>query len=151
TGQELAPDALETLLTKSLAKTWARHAPEGDGKTVSRWVVKMVNEQIGQSVAAVNGIVMDPIAFRHAVSLLNDLHVCFSTRAVAGRQGGWTIWLTADGEAPNATESDLSPAGLALARAPWIKRRVPPDNDLIQAIVEAVLDDPQKAGGFSLI
>src|SRR5213079_3067971 len=107
--------------------------------------------QVVHTIATVNGISMDSIAFRHAVSLLNDLHICSSTRALPGREGGWTIWLTADGEAPEGRDDESSPAALALAEAPWIKRRLVPEDLVLDAIVEAILSDPGKGGGFSLV
>jgi hypothetical protein len=92
---------------------------------------------------------MDSIAFRHAVSLLNGLHISFDTRALPGREGGWSIWLTADGDAPRSDQDERVPAATALETPPWIKRRVPPDDVVLEAIIQAILADSQRS--FSLI
>ena len=51
----------------------------------------------------------------------------------------------------DSEEEDRSPASVALDEQPWIKRRMPLGKQVAAAIVDAILTDTQKAGGFSLI
>ena len=151
-AQSIPSEQFQTLLKSNLEKTWARRAPSGQNKEVTRWVVKMVNEQIIHSIAQLNEIGMDYIAFRHGVSLLNDLHVCWDTRALPGRQNGWTVFATSDGQPPEYDpSSQKSPATLALEMLIWLSRHVPKDEVVAAAIIENILSDPYKSAGFSLI
>ena len=147
------------ILRVHLDKTWSRRAPSGSTKEVGRWVVKMINDQVVRAIAAANNLNMDYIAFRHTVSLMSDLHVCWETKALTDRPEGWTIWLTAEGD-PNAEYDDVrtrrSPAKLALDTIPWIKRRSHDTqqvskNDISRALMTALLEDSNKLGGFSQI
>jgi hypothetical protein len=124
----------------------------GDAKAMSRWVVKMVNEHVVQAVANLSGIPVDFITFRHVVSLLSDLQVCWATRALDPTVPGWMVWLTADGEPPPGWgDDDRLAAECALMGPPWIRRRQPSDEAVAREITDAILNDPDRAGGFALI
>jgi hypothetical protein len=140
------------VLKPSLKKTWALHPPKGDNKTLTRWVVKMMNDQITYAVAVTNHISIEPIAFRHAVSLLADFQVCWDTRSLTDRDG-WTIWLTAEGDNSNLTRlatSDESCASQALSAEPWIRRKSEPENVILKETTETILSNA-RSSGFSLI
>src|SRR5262249_36206869 len=121
-------------------------------KAFTRWVVKMMNEQITYAIAVTNHIPIDSIAFRHAVSLLSDFHVCWETRSLPHRDG-WTIWLTAEGENPNVGASlndNGSPASQALSCKPWIQRKSEPESVVLKETIETILSN-SRSSGFSLI
>ena len=118
-----------------------------------------MNEQVVHSIAQLNGIAMDYIAFRHAVSLLHDLHVCWDTRALPDRDSGWTIFATSKEQPPkprtmnlsaNLSELETSPARDALDSPVWIQRRVPNDSDVASEIVQTIETDQCKKGSDSL-
>ncbi len=146
TDQRLDADEFRRLLGGTLNGIWQRRKPTEANKGLSRWVVKTVNDSIVQVVAHMNGLAIDFMALRYAVSLLSGFHICWGTRALSDRLGAWTIWRTADGEGEKGG-MDESPAKMALEQPVWIKRRIVDERTVARSIIETILNK----GGFSLI